>query len=192
MLKWHIMKEIANFSIETDNVVLLEYQDGKSKRVAVWQLAKHLVETDLRRVQAALKMRRNFIRDNSPKLGAAVVLTAGLVAALVGGGHAVTNLIAPPRPAAAAPEHETVAGVTPTGPAVVVASATAPDAMQPSAPAVMASAHTTEPHGDQVRPSGQPTLQATQPIAPSARPEDDRMRGSGKESRPLRVRGDDK
>jgi len=85
------MSELANYSIETDHIVLLAFHDGRRLRVPVGQLAHHLAPPDLEKVRSALKLRRDFIRRHMPKVVLALAAAGGLVAALTVGGHAVAN-----------------------------------------------------------------------------------------------------
>jgi cytoskeletal protein RodZ len=86
------MSELANYSIETDHIVLLAFRDGRRLRVPVGQLAHHLSPPDLEKVRAALKLRRDFIRRHMPKVVLALAAAGGLIAALAVGGHAVAGL----------------------------------------------------------------------------------------------------
>jgi hypothetical protein len=100
------MGTLENFSIETENVVLLHFKDGQTKRVAVWQLSRHLLTRDLQRVRSALKLRRDFLRDHTPKSGLAIMLASGLMAVAWGSGTIMSNLMRPSAPVAAAPIKE--------------------------------------------------------------------------------------
>lgn len=69
------MRELETYSIETDQVVLLVFTDGRRQRVRVSQLMYHLSPSDLKQVEAGLKLRRHFLRSHMPK--AALALAAG-------------------------------------------------------------------------------------------------------------------
>jgi hypothetical protein len=100
MVRLSPMSHLENFSIETDNVVLLQFKDGQTKRVAVWQLSRHLLARDLQRVRAAMKLRQDFLRDHMPKSGLIITLAAGLVAVAWGGGAFTSELLRSPAPIA--------------------------------------------------------------------------------------------
>jgi hypothetical protein len=74
------MSDLANYSIETDHMVLLSFKDGRRLRVPLGQLANHLGTDDLAKVTRAFKLRRDFIRHHMPK--AVIVLVAGGLIAL--------------------------------------------------------------------------------------------------------------
>ncbi len=85
------MSELANYSIETDQTVLLLFKDGRNLRVPVGQLASHLIDTDLERIRRAVRLRRDFLGRYMPKALLAVMLIA-LVSLLVTGGRVVAQL----------------------------------------------------------------------------------------------------
>lgn len=60
------MRKLRNYSIETD-LIFLEFNDGQNLRVAKNELSEHLTGPDLAKVTRALKLRRDFIRNNFPK-----------------------------------------------------------------------------------------------------------------------------
>lgn len=75
------MSELANYSVETDEVVLLIFQDGSRRRVAANQLDQYLEPFDAARVGAALKLRHRFLRLHMPK--AVVAFVAGSAIAML-------------------------------------------------------------------------------------------------------------
>jgi hypothetical protein len=89
------MNELADFSVETDTTVLLEFRDGTRLRTPVKRLPLHLVGKDLDRVRAAVKLRKVFLRDHLPKEGLAIALAVILCAVGIAG----TNRLAGARPA---------------------------------------------------------------------------------------------
>ncbi len=105
------MQRLADFSIETENTVLLQFAGGGQQRVAVGQLEHYLPSDDLRRVYKALRLRKQFLSRHMPRLGALVLLAGGVMAFLVlGGGQAVANLLhrdpaAVPAPTPVTPVH---------------------------------------------------------------------------------------
>jgi hypothetical protein len=135
------MKKLANFSVETDTVVLLEYQDGQAERVAVWRLAKHLVGADLVRVRAAIKLRQDFIRSHISRLSVILFLTGAALVAVVGGRDAIVRFVQPTSSHAVVSPPNTVVPVAPTTTPAAVPSPqadAAPSPVQPAAPAVTA------------------------------------------------------
>lgn len=73
------MAVLANYSIETDQTVLLSFADGRRVRVPLGQLAQHLEPADLIKVQRALELRRSFIKRHMPRTLLAFT-TSGLMA----------------------------------------------------------------------------------------------------------------
>lgn len=78
------MSELANYSIETDRLIFLAFQDGSSLRVPVSQLPRYLTARDLQKVRRAIKLRRDFFRQHMPRalvvvavLGALSLLATG-------------------------------------------------------------------------------------------------------------------
>ncbi len=70
---YHIrMGDLANYSVETDEVVLLIFHDGTRKRVLTSQLERYLTPRDAARIGRALKLRHLFMRLHMPKALAAV------------------------------------------------------------------------------------------------------------------------
>ncbi len=113
------MQRLINFSVETDNVVWLQFHNGHEQRVPVGSLAQHLLEPDLKRVRAALKLRRDFIKTHAPKAGLLFVAALGLAALWLTGHRAVAQLFTPAPTPSAAPLHENIAGLAPS-PSVTV------------------------------------------------------------------------
>lgn len=91
------MSKLANFSVETDRVVLLQFRDGRERRVLVSRLAEYLGSADLARVSAAVKLRQSFLKDHMPRLGGWAMLAGAATAAflLAGGGATVAQLVRP-------------------------------------------------------------------------------------------------
>ncbi len=96
------MSELANYSIETDHIVLLSFKDGRSIRVQMAQLHRHLAPGDLAKIRSAIKLRRDFIRLHMPK-AALVLVAGGLLALILTGSRVVASLLSHPRPAPVQP-----------------------------------------------------------------------------------------
>src|SRR5882672_6975365 len=120
------MSELANYSIETDQTVLLSFKDGRNIRAAITNLPRLLPPRDVEKVMRALKLRHDFITRHMPKAAALIVAT-GLLALLVAGGGALAQLWTRRTEPEPAPPHSTLVRsierpspeVTPsTGPAV--------------------------------------------------------------------------
>jgi hypothetical protein len=60
------MLQMSDFSVESDQRILLKYQDGSSLRVAVADLSKHLKKEDLAKVKRALRLRRQYFAKMLP------------------------------------------------------------------------------------------------------------------------------
>jgi hypothetical protein len=96
------MRELDNYSIETDHTVLLSFKDGRSIRVPIDQLANYLAQSDLRRVQASMKLRQDFVRQHMPKVALALA-AGGFLALFMAGGRSVAHLLQSPSPAESTP-----------------------------------------------------------------------------------------
>ena len=75
-------KSLASYSIETDSVVLLNYNDGSSKRVRLSRLPAGLTDEDKAKIRRAVQLRHDFIRRN---LGSVSKLLAVALAVLIVG-----------------------------------------------------------------------------------------------------------
>ena len=107
------MGELSNYSIETDQLIWLVFKDGHSLRVPVGQLSRYLVPKDLQKVRRAMKLRRDFFRQNMPK-ALLLLLVFGLVAAAAVTTTTVAWLARRQTPLPTAPnETEIVRNVTP-------------------------------------------------------------------------------
>lgn len=80
------MGELANYSIETDQLVWLAFKNGQSLRVPVGQLPRYLTPRDLQKVRRAMKLRRDFFRHNMPP-ALLMLLVLGLVGMVAAGGQ---------------------------------------------------------------------------------------------------------
>src|SRR6266705_3268680 len=99
------MGDLENYSIETDQTVLLSFRGGRKLRVRSDRLARYLRPRDLIVVRRALRLRRDFLSLHMPKT-AALLLAAGLVAALMIGTRAVARLFLHQDPAG--PSHTSI------------------------------------------------------------------------------------
>lgn len=128
------MQRLSNFSIETDSVVLLHFQDGQEQRVPVSQLPQHLYDSDLKRVNAAMRLRHDFIRTHLPKMGLMVLVILGLAAVVVGGQRAVAQFLHSPANVIPVPPHDTIAHMAaPSTPGISsVPNATTKDRLAPT------------------------------------------------------------
>ena len=86
------MSELANYSIETDSLILLAFKDGKSLRVPVGQLPHYLAPRDLQRVRRAIQLRRDFFRQHMPRT-LIIVLALGALAFAATGSVAIAYLV---------------------------------------------------------------------------------------------------
>jgi len=93
------MGELVNYSIETDQTVLLEFASGHQTRVPIQLLAQYLRPADLARVKQALRLRRRFLQDHMPRAAAAIIIT-GLATMLMLAGRVVAVLWPSALPAA--------------------------------------------------------------------------------------------
>lgn len=103
------MSDLANYSIETDQVVLLSFKDGRSLRVPLNHLSRYLKPGDLAKVKKALNLRRHFLRIHMPRFFVILATIGGLVALLTVGGKTVASLLGHPRPANQTPSHTGIA-----------------------------------------------------------------------------------
>jgi hypothetical protein len=85
------MGELANYSIETDQLVWLAFKDGHSLRVPFGLLPRYLTPRDLQKVRRAMKLRRDFFRHNMPTALLAF-LAVGLVMLVAAGGQLLALL----------------------------------------------------------------------------------------------------
>lgn len=69
------MPKLRSYSIETDNTVLLQFDEGGEQRVPVGQLRNFVRGEDLRTIQGALRIRRTFLQRHLPKF--AIAIAAG-------------------------------------------------------------------------------------------------------------------
>lgn len=76
------MQELATFSIETDSTILLQYKNGRKKRVRFAELAKHALSVDIEKIRAAYRLRTSFISTHMPK--ARMILMVLLGAGVLG------------------------------------------------------------------------------------------------------------
>jgi hypothetical protein len=76
------MQKMSDFSIETDDTVLVSFQDGSQQRLAVKQLARLLRPMDASRIRRALKLRRNFLRQHMPRMIVGGVVAGALLLGL--------------------------------------------------------------------------------------------------------------
>lgn len=74
------MGDLVNYSVETDEVVLLIFRDGTRMRVPTNRLEQYLRPRDAARVGSAVKLRHAFLRHHMPKV--AVALAAGGMVAM--------------------------------------------------------------------------------------------------------------
>ena len=72
-------KALADFRIEHEKVIFLQFTDGNSCRVNPGDLAKHLTGDDLYRVQQALKIRGDFVKRILPPTVMSIMV-AGVIA----------------------------------------------------------------------------------------------------------------
>ena len=125
--------KLLNYSIETDQLVLLEFSDGQNLRVSFDQVEDYLTGSDLIKVKKAIKIRQEFFKHNNlpGTLVVMAVLSLGVFVAL--DYQRVAEIINGTRPVAS-PDIEPASAVqaisTPT-PSTAVESAAAPAATNP-------------------------------------------------------------
>lgn len=92
------MLKLKNYSVETDNTVLLQFEDGSDKRVSLNHIGEFVAGNDLKKIQGALKVRKSFFKRHVPRVGIAV-LASGL-ATLAGMTHQqqLNHIIHPTKP----------------------------------------------------------------------------------------------
>lgn len=78
-------KKLKKFSIESESVVCLEFENGRKERVGRTDLSKYLVGEDLRRVREGFKLRKGYF-GKLPKWTGAFAFTAGVIAFAVQSG----------------------------------------------------------------------------------------------------------
>lgn len=86
---------LASFSIETDQHVLVMFEDGTSRRLKRQELRGQLHPDDYARLSKAFRLRQSFWRRNLP--GSLALLTAGTAATalLVGTDRPLFHAVAP-------------------------------------------------------------------------------------------------
>jgi len=87
------MSELANYSIETDKIVLLSFKDGRSLRVPFRHLSNYLKGADLEKVKKTINLRRHFLRIHMPRFFIILAAIGGAVALLTVGGKTVASLL---------------------------------------------------------------------------------------------------
>jgi|GEM_PF-5792309 len=133
------MKDLASFSIETDDIVLLTYADGTTRRARVDALPQLLSKPDLRRIKAAFRLRRRF-HGLLPTWLRAVAVTVLLLTAGLGTMKVVSLVTSPSIHTAGKP----ITAQTTSGGRVLAARA------------VPVSTPTPPPRSSSVPPSGRP------------------------------------
>ena len=76
--------ELANYSIETDQTVLLTFKDGRTIRVGSDRLSDYLAGPDLITVQRAKRLREDFIHRHMPKAVFTLVASGALSLFVIG------------------------------------------------------------------------------------------------------------
>ena len=76
------MSKLLRYSIETDQTVLLKYDNSSEQRVSIACLRDVLKGDDLKRVQNALRVRKSFFKRHLPKL--AITIAAGGLISVIG------------------------------------------------------------------------------------------------------------
>lgn len=155
------MRKLLNYSIETDQLILLHFSDGQSLRVPFQKISDHLTGHELSKVSRAIKLRRDFFRNNLPKTMVALA-AAGLAVAVCIDYENVAALWSPSRSVAppparvsgaaqsiSTPSPSATAVITTPGAAAVPASAPAssPAAPAPAALAVPTATPVIDNHG---------------------------------------------
>lgn len=78
------MAQLANFSVEDNDKVLLKFQDGRERLASIDELHKHVSGADHQRIRKALKLRADYVRKHLPPW-AKVIMIAVLVGFLGAG-----------------------------------------------------------------------------------------------------------
>lgn len=76
------MRKLQTYSIESDHTVSLTFTNGQAARVPISKIALYLADHDRAKIEHAVKVRRQFLKDHMPKLlvGAIVVTALGVAA----------------------------------------------------------------------------------------------------------------
>lgn len=92
------MIKLTNYSLETENTVLLCFEDGSEKRVPLNHIGEFVAGNDLKKIQGALKIRKSFFKRHLPRASIAVVASG--LATLAGMTHQqqLNHLIHPTNP----------------------------------------------------------------------------------------------
>lgn len=124
--------KLLNYSIETDQLVLLEFSDGKTLRVGFDQVEDYLTGTDLIKVKKAIKIRQDFFKHNNlpGTLVVMAVLSLGVFVAL--DYDRVAEIINGSRPVAS-PSEEPVAAAVILTPSPTPTTTPAPSGVAPAA-----------------------------------------------------------
>jgi hypothetical protein len=160
---------LSDFTIETDNSILLLFKNGDSKRVSRNDLAQYLASDDLSRIEHAFSLRHQFIKRVLPPT-LMVALTAGIIGMSGYEGKNMSNLM---HHGASGKPAQTVRAKAGFKPSAHVQVQTQPAPVQ-SAPAQADSRPEAGPAGtsqqnqsNQVQADRLPA-QATDPVAPVA------------------------
>jgi hypothetical protein len=162
------MRKLLNYSIETDQLVWLEFSDGESLRVTFQQIPDLLSGPELHKVSRAIKLRQDFFRNNLPKK--MVLLAAvGLASFAAVQTKAVAGILNHIHPGALAPAPDVHrAGIisSPTPTPTITPPVTPPPAVSPlpASPVPLATPATAVPSVPAAPPA--PALQVPEVVRP--------------------------
>jgi hypothetical protein len=153
-------KKLLNYSLETDQLVWLEFSDGRNLRVAFDQVGDHLTGPDLVKVQRAIKLRQDFFRQNLP--GTMVLLAVVGLSVFIGMDYKnLSGIVSGGRPVASPP-------VEKSAPAQVIQTTSPSPAPPESVSPAAASVPSAAPESKPVHPATPVTAVPAVPAAPSA------------------------
>ena len=177
--------KLLNYSIETDQLVLLEFSDGQNLRVGFDQVEEYLTGTDLIKVKKAIKIRQDFFKHNNLpgtlvvmavlSLGVFVALDYQRVAEIINGTRPVVSPSEEPVAAAiilTPSPTPTAASASPVIAPAVASPGTANHAAVPAVPAQPASKTQTAVPAVPATPAA-PALQAPGLLEPAMKTLDD-------------------
>lgn len=160
------MSVLADYSIESDEVVFLRFRDGQSTRVNFDKLPTLLASEEVARIQQTLARREAFIRSSLPVWARSIALALGVIAIAASGAKVAQQYYRQPQ---ALPKIEISQPASSVGGSVAQpVSHTEPSIPAEAAPAVSAPAlPVTSPQipGGDILPIQDLTQQLTAPVS---------------------------
>ena len=129
-------RRLASFSIETDQQVLINFDDGTAVRLQRSELRGRLEADDYTRVAQAFRVRQSFWRRHLPKgLMVAVAGATAAIAVLVTNGRPLLHIVTPHEVSSAQPAGEVEAAKTIATPSPRPSASPSPSAVSSGSPA---------------------------------------------------------